>query len=137
MAKATEIEGNNGFEMGNPYYCKECKRNHTKGKIYKEHLNFALFENTDKKESIDDNIKTDNDDYDDEVELIEAFNEIENKENNFEVDNQLEDDFELILVNTQHIKHALGRKTGAKDCKQITQLLQYDFLPKSFIPNKE
>lgn len=27
----------------NPYFCEECKRNHTKGKIYKEHLQFANF----------------------------------------------------------------------------------------------
>jgi hypothetical protein len=27
----------------NPYFCEECKRNHTKGKIYKEHLQFAKF----------------------------------------------------------------------------------------------
>jgi len=49
MAKASEM--NNGGQSGNgePYFCKECKRNHTKGKIYKEHLEFAQFE-TDKKE---------------------------------------------------------------------------------------
>jgi len=49
MAKASEM--NNGGQSGNgePYFCKECKRNHTKGKIYKEHLKFAQFE-TDKKE---------------------------------------------------------------------------------------
>ena len=49
MAKASEM--NNGGQSGNgePYFCKECKRNHTKGKIYKEHLKFARFE-TDKKE---------------------------------------------------------------------------------------
>lgn len=44
MAKA--IEMNNGGPSGNeePYFCKECKRNHTKGKIYKDHLKFARFE---------------------------------------------------------------------------------------------
>ena len=49
MAKASEM--NDGGQSGNgePYFCKECKRNHTKGKIYKEHLEFAQFE-TDKKE---------------------------------------------------------------------------------------
>lgn len=26
-----------------PYYCTECKRNHTKGKIYEKHYIFALF----------------------------------------------------------------------------------------------
>lgn len=27
-----------------PYFCSECKRNHTKGKIHKEHYKFALFQ---------------------------------------------------------------------------------------------
>jgi len=49
MAKASEM--NNGGQSGNgePYFCEECKRNHTKGKIYKDHLKFARFE-IDKKE---------------------------------------------------------------------------------------
>jgi len=41
LAKAIEIE-NNGFVEGQEYYCPECKRNHTKGKIYKDHLKFVL-----------------------------------------------------------------------------------------------
>jgi len=95
MAKAREIEDNNGFEMGKPYYCKECKRNHTKGKIYKEHLNFALFENNSEGEIKDKNSELNNDDYDDEAELIEVFNEIDNEENNIEVEKQLESDIDL------------------------------------------
>ncbi|UCD02552.1 MAG: DNA repair and recombination protein RadA [Promethearchaeota archaeon] len=81
--------------MGKPYYCKECKRNHTKGKIYKEHLNFALFENNDEDEIKDKSSELNNDDYDDEAELIEIFNEINNEENNVEVENQLEPDIKL------------------------------------------
>jgi len=48
MAKARETEDNESSEMGQPYFCKECKRNHTKGKIYKDHLNFARFESNSK-----------------------------------------------------------------------------------------
>ncbi|MEE9378596.1 MAG: DNA repair and recombination protein RadA [Candidatus Lokiarchaeia archaeon] len=79
MAKAEEIENGNGFKMGAPYYCKECKRNHTKGKIYKEHLNFALFEDAN------------DEDIDDEAELIKAFHEIDEEESTIEIENQLED----------------------------------------------
>ena len=51
--------------------------------------------------------------------------------------NILEDDFELILVNAQHIKQVPGRKTDVKDCEWIAQLLQHGLLPKSFVPNRE
>ena len=34
-----EIEDNKSeFKMGQEYFCPECNRNHTKGKIYKEHI---------------------------------------------------------------------------------------------------
>ncbi|MFW9989568.1 MAG: DNA repair and recombination protein RadA [Candidatus Odinarchaeota archaeon] len=94
MAKAENIENNNGFEMGEPYYCKECKRNHTKGKIYKEHLDFALFENSNSKnnESESNEIINDDSDYDDEAELIEVFNDIDDEEDMIDVENQLEDE---------------------------------------------
>lgn len=111
MAKATEIEENNGFEMGNPYFCKECKRNHTKGKIYKEHLNFALFEKSDDEDNLDENIELNNDDYDDDEELIEAFDEIDDQTNKIEAENQLEDDLELDgeddLNNIESIKECI------------------------------
>ena len=45
MAKASEIEEVSNIEMEKPYFCTECKRNHTKGKIYKEHAEFARYEN--------------------------------------------------------------------------------------------
>ncbi|MFW9950984.1 MAG: hypothetical protein ACFFKA_12775, partial [Candidatus Thorarchaeota archaeon] len=41
MAKATEVSEGTQIEMGKPYLCQECKRNHTKGKIYKDHLKYA------------------------------------------------------------------------------------------------
>jgi DNA repair protein RadA len=44
LAKASEVNNGSQNGMGEPYYCLECKRNHTKGKIYKEHLNFARVE---------------------------------------------------------------------------------------------
>jgi len=84
MAKAREIEDNNGFEIGKPYYCKECKRNHTKGKIYKEHLNFAQNGLKDEENFEDENIELNDDEYNDEfdndVELIDASDELENDE---------------------------------------------------------
>ena len=46
MAKASEISDGSPNKMGEPYFCEECKRNHTKGKIYKEHLKFAKFDET-------------------------------------------------------------------------------------------
>ena len=89
MAKAEEIEDNNGFEMGKPYYCKDCKRNHTKGKIYKEHLNFALIKDTNDGDVVD---GINDDDYDDEAELVEAFHEIDVEEIPIEVEREMEDD---------------------------------------------
>jgi len=44
MAKASEIEEVSNIELGKPYYCTECKRNHTKDKVYKDHAEFARFE---------------------------------------------------------------------------------------------
>ena len=64
MAKAIEINNGNGFEMGEPYFCTECNRNHTKGKIYKEHLEFARINDSEEKDSNDksENINDENDD---------------------------------------------------------------------------
>ncbi len=41
MAKAVEIQYDENWEMGDSYYCPECERNHTKGKIYKKHIKYA------------------------------------------------------------------------------------------------
>jgi transposase len=50
--------------------------------------------------------------------------------------NILEGEFEILLVNAQHIKNVPGRKTDVKDCEWIAQLLQCGLLRGSFIPPK-
>ncbi len=73
MAKAVEAKNGSKVEMGEAYYCPECKRTHTKGKIYKDHFKYAQLEETGE--------EMNEDAYDDETELMEAFNELEEKEN--------------------------------------------------------
>jgi transposase len=46
----------------------------------------------------------------------------------------LEDDFELLLVNAQHIKHVPGRKTDTIDAAWIAQLLACGLLRGSLVP---
>jgi len=53
MAKASDDSNQNQPGVRGPYFCEECKRNHTKGKIYKEHLSFAKFESVD--DDVEDN----------------------------------------------------------------------------------
>jgi transposase len=48
--------------------------------------------------------------------------------------NILEGEFEVLLVNAQHIKHVPGRKTDVKDAQWIAQLLQHGLLTPSYIP---
>jgi transposase len=48
----------------------------------------------------------------------------------------LEDRFELMLVNAQHIKRVPGRKTDVSDCQWIAQLLQHRLLTASFVPSR-
>ena len=50
--------------------------------------------------------------------------------------NILEDNFELLLVNAQHIKAVPGRKTDVKDSEWIAELLRYGLLKASFVPPK-
>jgi DNA repair protein RadA len=95
MAKATEVEDIDSFEMGKPYYCIECKRNHTKGKIYKEHLNFAQFEASNKKDIPDEDIELNDDEFDDDVELIESFEEFKIDENDIEFENEIDDNNDI------------------------------------------
>lgn len=49
----------------------------------------------------------------------------------------LEGQFELGLVNPQHIKAVPGRKTDTRDCEWIADLLQHGLLPSSFVPPRE
>jgi transposase len=48
--------------------------------------------------------------------------------------NILEDNFEVLLVNAQHIKSVPGRKTDIKDAEWIADLLRHGLLKASFIP---
>lgn len=48
--------------------------------------------------------------------------------------NLLEDRFDVMVVNAQHIKRVPGRKTDVKDAEWIAQLLQHGLLTPSFIP---
>jgi transposase len=48
----------------------------------------------------------------------------------------LEDDFELLLVNAQHVKNVPGRKTDVQDAQWLCQLLEHGLLRSSFPPPK-
>lgn len=48
--------------------------------------------------------------------------------------NILEENFEVVLVNAQHIKAVPGRKTDVKDSEWIADLLRHGLLKASFIP---
>lgn len=50
--------------------------------------------------------------------------------------NILEENFEVWLVNAQHIKAVPGRKTDVKDSEWIAELLRYGLLKASFVPPK-
>jgi transposase len=49
------------------------------------------------------------------------------------IGNLLEGQFELLLVNAQHVKQVPGRKTDVKDCEWLAQLLQVGLLRSSFV----
>lgn len=51
--------------------------------------------------------------------------------------NLLEGQFELLLVNAQHIKQVPGRKTDIRDCEWIADLLQHGLLRRSYVPKQE
>ena len=111
MAKASAVNNQSQSGVGEPYFCEECKRNHTKGKIYKEHLTFAKIESVDNEvvgddieisdlESKDDNISEEEDDFIDKLDdnVEEDFNDKldDNVEENEEID---EVDFDEELEN--------------------------------------
>lgn len=50
--------------------------------------------------------------------------------------NVLEDRFELILANPQHIKPLKGRKTDFKDCEWVADFLRHGLIRPSFVPNR-
>jgi transposase len=51
--------------------------------------------------------------------------------------NILESEFDILLVNAQHIKHVTGRKTDIKDAQWIAELLQHGLLKASYVPDAE
>lgn len=51
--------------------------------------------------------------------------------------NILEDGFNVILVNAQHIKSVPGRKTDVRDSEWIAKLLQHGLLKASFVPSAQ
>lgn len=51
--------------------------------------------------------------------------------------NMLEDDFDIVLANAQHIKNVPGRKTDIKDCQWIAHLFRNGLISGSFIPPRE
>ena len=48
--------------------------------------------------------------------------------------NILENNFEVLLVNAQHVKAVPGRKTDIKDAEWIAELLRHGLLKASFVP---
>ena len=48
--------------------------------------------------------------------------------------NLLQEEFELLLVNPQHLKSIPGKKTDFKDGERIADLLQHGLLRGSFVP---
>jgi transposase len=51
--------------------------------------------------------------------------------------NVLEERFELLLVNAQHLKAVPGRKTDVKDAEWIADLLRHGLLKPSFVPDRD
>lgn len=50
--------------------------------------------------------------------------------------NLLEGNFEVLLVNSKHVKQVPGRKTDVKDAEWLAELLSYGLLKPSYIPAK-
>jgi len=88
MAKASEVNNGSQSGIGEPYYCLECKRNHTKGKIYKEHLNFARVES-----EIEDSIEVESDELEiEDNNTIEEESEIIGELDEEEIHNDIEEE---------------------------------------------
>jgi transposase len=50
--------------------------------------------------------------------------------------NILEDRFQLVLANAQHVKHVPGRKTDVKDAEWLADLLRHGLVRGSFVPDR-
>ena len=51
--------------------------------------------------------------------------------------NLLEEQFDLFLVNARHVKAVPGRKTDAKDCEWLADLLRHGLLRSSYVPDRD
>lgn len=51
--------------------------------------------------------------------------------------NVLEERFELLLVNAQHLKTVPGRKTDVNDAEWIADLLRHGLLKASYVPDRQ
>lgn len=51
--------------------------------------------------------------------------------------NILEEGFELILANPQHIKPLKGKKTDIKDCEWVADFLRHGLIRPSFVPDRQ
>ena len=49
----------------------------------------------------------------------------------------LEDEFELWLLNAEHLRHVPDRKTDVRDAEWICQLVEHGLVRPSFVPPKE
>jgi DNA repair protein RadA len=98
VAKAVDVKNEGEFVEGQAYFCPECKRTHTKGKIYKEHLKYAQLNKTEETDNV-------NETYDDENELIEAFNELEEEVLIEDAEINLEDEHDLENQEKQYDKN--------------------------------
>ncbi|MFX0180172.1 MAG: DNA repair and recombination protein RadA [Candidatus Hodarchaeota archaeon] len=112
MAKASEIKNENNNGIGEAYYCTECKRNHTKGKIYKEHLEFAKSENDGEEYNEDDELELNEDDYS-EQEDIDFVEEIEDEDLEEEDDSDFGE--EIFNDNAQTCVEAVKKLPGVGD----------------------
>ena len=50
--------------------------------------------------------------------------------------NILEEVFEIVVVNSSHVKHVPGRKTDVKDSEWLAELMMHGLLTASFVPPK-
>jgi len=90
LAKASEVNNGSQSGIGEPYYCQECKRNHTKGKIYKEHLNFARIE-SEKEDTLE--VESDSEELEiEDSDTLEEEREIIEEMDEEEIHNDIEED---------------------------------------------
>jgi DNA repair protein RadA len=122
VAKALDVKNEGDFVEGQAYFCPECKRTHTKGKIYKEHLNYA--QTGIPKEPVNE------DNYNDEKELVEAFNELEEEIVEEEIkdeemveeeikDEEIEEDVISVINDQEEEMNVKFDKNGVNAVKQL------------------